>query len=54
MKEVRHLSVTERLIPAPGTYEPMKTFSTMGGAIGKQKQREINFVTPSACYYKPK
>ena len=39
IKDVRHLSVTERTAPGPGAYEPMKTLSNLGGAIGKNGEK---------------
>lgn len=38
-KTIRNLSITDNLVPPPGTYEASNTLNTIGGAIGKQKEK---------------
>ena len=53
---MRHLSVGEKQIPGPGTYEPMPNLSKIGGAMSKKQDKtdEEKLVLPDPAFYKVK
>lgn len=57
VRAIRKLTVEEKTIPGPGTYEPASTLRSIGGAIGKSREKqddESTLVTPGANHYRPK
>lgn len=53
-KDIRSFSVPESVVPPPGIYEPMKTLSTIGGAMAKQQDKDNPISTPAPTDYRPK
>jgi hypothetical protein len=52
---VRHLTVTEKLVPGPGTYQAATTLAKIGGALSKfQEKEDEKLGTPSSADYSPK
>lgn len=51
---VRHLTVTEKLVPGPGTYQAATTLAKIGGAFPKFQEQEEKLATPGSADYSPK